>query len=124
MKGHKEGHYNATHFRYPTIYGPRHIGPPEWPIMRRIKEGRKQIILPGGGMAIISRGFVDNLAYGIMLAVDNPKASAGQIYNVCDERMVSHREWVRLIAKEMNSAVEFVEIPFSFLAVTFMMPPA
>lgn len=119
MQAHKEGHYNATHFRYPVIYGPRHIGPPEWPIMRRIKEGRKQIILPGGGMAIISRGFVDNLAHGIMLAVDNPEASAGQIYNICDERLVSNREWVRLIAKEMNTTLEFVEIPYSLLCRDF-----
>ena len=94
MQAHQEGHYNATHFRYPIVYGPRHIGPPEWPIVRRIRDGRRQIIVPGGGMTLLSRGFAENIAHGMMLAIDNPAASAGQTYNICDERVLSNREWI------------------------------
>ena len=123
MQGHHDGHYNATHFRYPIVYGPRHIGPPEWAIIRRVRDGRKRVILPGGGMSLLSRGFADNIAHGIMLAVDNPTASAGQIYNICDERVLYNREWIRTIAQIMNHEFEFVEIPFDLLPPGFRAAP-
>ena len=27
MQAHRDGHYNATHFRYPIVYGPLHLAP-------------------------------------------------------------------------------------------------
>ncbi len=123
MQAHQEGHYNATHFRYPIVYGPRHIGPPEWCIIRRIRDGRRQLIVPGGGMTLLSKGFAENIAHGIMLAVDNPTASAGQIYNICDERILSNREWIRLVAQVMNHEFEFIEIPFDVLPTGFHVAP-
>jgi|YelNatPaOPRAMG01_1025707.scaffolds.fasta_scaffold19839_5 nucleoside-diphosphate-sugar epimerase len=123
MEGHRQGYYNATHFRYPIIYGPRHPGPAEWCIIRRIKEGRKRIIVPGGGMALVSRGYAENLAHGIMLAVDNPTASAGQIYNISDERILSNREWIRLVSRIMGHEFEFIEIPFNMLRADFNHAP-
>jgi len=123
MEGHQQGYYNATHFRYPIIYGPRHPGPAEWCIIRRIKEGRKQIIVPGGGMALISRGYAENMAHGILLAVDNPTASAGQIYNITDERILTVREWIRLVSQVLNHEFEFVEIPFNMLRHDFSNTP-
>jgi nucleoside-diphosphate-sugar epimerase len=123
MEGHQQGYYNATHFRYPIIYGPRHPGPAEWCIIRRIKEGRKQIIVPGGGMALISRGFAENMAHGILLAVDNPTASEGQIYNITDERVLTTREWIRLVAQVLDHEFEFVEIPFNMLRHDFNNTP-
>ncbi len=123
MEGHQQGYYNATHFRYPIIYGPRHPGPAEWCIIRRIKEGRKQIIVPGGGMTLISRGFAENMAHGILLAVDNPTASEGQIYNITDERILTTREWIRIVAQVLNHEFEFVEIPFNMLRHDFTNTP-
>ena len=123
MDGHQQGYYNATHFRYPIIYGPRHPGPAEWCIIRRIQEGRKQIIVPGGGMALISRGFAENMAHGILLAVDNPTASEGQIYNISDERILTTREWIRLVSQVLNHEFEFVEIPFNMLRHDFSNTP-
>ena len=35
MKGHDDGSYNATMYRYPVIYGPRQLGGSAWPIIRR-----------------------------------------------------------------------------------------
>ena len=123
MEGHQHGYYNATHFRYPIIYGPRHPGPAEWCIIRRIKEGRKQIIVPGGGMALISRGYAENMAHAILLAVDNPTASEGQIYNITDERVLTTREWIRLVAQVLDHEFEFVEIPFNMLRHDFNNTP-
>ena len=123
MQAHQEGHYNATHFRYPIVYGPRHIGPAEWCIIRRIRDGRRQLIVPGGGMTLLSKGFAENVAHGMMLAIDNPAASAGQIYNICDERVLSNREWIRLIDQVMNHEFEFIEIPFEVLPNGFHAAP-
>lgn len=115
MQAHQEGHYNVTHFRYPVVYGPRHLASPEWSIIRRIREGRRQLIVPGGGTTLLSRGYGENIAYGMMLAVDNPTASAGQIYNISDERILTNREWIRLIERVMDHEFEFIEIPFDML---------
>ena len=124
MEAHEKGHYNATHFRYPYVYGPRHLIPMEWSIMRRIMDGRKRIILPGGGMSFTSRGYAENYAHALLLAIDNPTASRGQVYNVSDERAFSTRDWVRMIAQAMHKDLEFVEIPFSVLLDDFTGAPA
>ena len=123
MQAHQDGHYNATHFRYPIVYGPRAIGCPEWGIIRRVRDGRRQVIVPGGGIALVSRGYNDNVAHGMLLAVDNPTASAGQIYNICDEKPIAVREWAKLVAQTMNHEFEFIEIPFPLLPPTFRLAP-
>lgn len=123
MQAHAEGRYNATHFRYPIVYGPRHIGAPEWSIIRRVRDGRKRVILPGGGMALLSRGYAGNIAHGLMLAVDKPEASGGQIYNICDDRVLYNREWVRMVAALLDWQFEFVEIPFDMLPAGFRAAP-
>jgi nucleoside-diphosphate-sugar epimerase len=113
MRAHQEGHYNATHFRYPIVYGPRHIAPGEWSIIRRILDGRRQLVLPGGGQILLSRACGKNVAHALLLAIDNPGASAGQIYNIRDERLLTMRQWVEIIAGAMNHEFEFVEVPLS-----------
>lgn len=113
MAAHRERHYNATLLRYPMIYGPRQLAPAEWSIMRRILDGRHQIIIPDNGLAAQTRGYVENTAHALLLAVDQPQAAAGQIYNVGDERALTLRQWVTLIAQAMGSEVELVDMPFA-----------
>jgi len=125
MQAHQEKHYNATHFRYPTVYGPRNVSPQEWSIVRRIRDGRRRIIVPGGGRTLVSRGFAENVAHGLLLAVDNPEASAGQVYNIADESLtLTNGEWIRLVARALNHEFEFVEIPFDMLPPAFADAPA
>jgi nucleoside-diphosphate-sugar epimerase len=112
MAKHQAGHYAATIFRYPRIYGPRQLAPWEWSIMRRILDGRRQVIIPDNGLKLSSRGYAENMAHAVLLAVDNPQASAGQTYNVRDELVLSLREWVCLIAQIMGSELELVSLPF------------
>jgi len=111
MEAHREGHYNATIFRYPMIYGPRQLAPREWSLMRRILDGRRQLILPDGGLTLETRGYAENMAHAVLLAVDQPDRSAGQIYNVGDETTLSLRQWVELITRIMNWEWELVEMP-------------
>ena len=113
MAAHTAGHYTATILRFPMIYGPRQVAPREWCIIRRILDGRRQLILPDGGLKLERRGYAVNAAHAVLLAVDNPAASAGQIYNVGDETVWSLRNWVDAIARTMNHQWELVSMPFA-----------
>jgi nucleoside-diphosphate-sugar epimerase len=113
MEAHKQGCYRATIMRYPIIYGPRQLAPKEWSIMRRLLDGRKQIIVPDGGLRLERRAYAENAAHAVLLAVDNPEVSAGHVYNVGDERILSVREWICIIARILNSDVELVSLPFA-----------
>ena len=113
LKAHKEGYYNATLLRYPMVYGPRQLVPREWSIIRRILDARKQLILPGGGLTLETRGYAENMAHAVLLAVDQQHKSAGKIYNVADEKTLSVKRWVELITRIMNYDWELVEVPAS-----------
>ncbi|MFC1944074.1 NAD-dependent epimerase/dehydratase family protein [Chloroflexota bacterium] len=111
MQNHQEGFYNATHFRYSMGYGPRHLAPPEWSVIRRVLAGRKQFVLPNGGQVIVCKGYGENEAHALLLAVDNPDVSAGQIYNISDETKLTNLEWVKMVAAVMDHEFEFVDMP-------------
>jgi nucleoside-diphosphate-sugar epimerase len=111
IQSHNEGCYNATIFRYPMVYGPRQIVPLEWSIMRRILDGRKQVIVPDGGLTIETRGYAENMAHAVMLAVDKPDKASGQIYNTGDEDIFSLYEWVTMITEIMGHEWEIVNMP-------------
>jgi len=75
-------HPDGAVFRYPYVYGPYHqLIPREWSIIRRIQDRRHHILLPDDGLILMTHGYAENLAHAVLLAVDQPKASAGQIYN-------------------------------------------
>lgn len=111
MDADHEGHYSATLFRYPGIYGQRQIAPLEWSIVKRILDGRKQIILPEAGLTLATRAYTENAAHAIMLAVEQSK-SRGRIYNVGDERVITLREWVNIIAESMGEELELINVPW------------
>jgi nucleoside-diphosphate-sugar epimerase len=77
-------HPTATVFRYPYVYGPYQLVPREWSIVRRVLDGRRHILLPDGGTTLSTHGWAGNLAHALLLAVDQPEASAGKAYNCGD----------------------------------------
>jgi len=113
MEAHQQGHYEATMLRYPIIYGPRQLAPKEWSIIRRILDGRRQLIIPEEGLRLERRAYAENAAHTVLLAVDKPEVSAGQVYNVGDERVLSVREWIQIIARTLNCELELVSMPFT-----------
>ena len=115
MQCHREGHYSATHLRYAMGYGPRHLAPAEWSVLRRILDGRKQFVLPNNGQVIVCRGFGENEAHGLLLAIDHPEASGGQIYNIGDETKLSNRQWVETVCRIMGYEFEFIDMPLSIV---------
>ena len=111
MERHNAGDYVATHLRYPLIYGPRQLIPMEWRVMRRILDGRRHIVLPDDGHILFSRGYAVNMAHAVLLAVDDPEASGGKIYNAADIHQFTLRQWVEVIVDAMDGELSIVGIP-------------
>jgi nucleoside-diphosphate-sugar epimerase len=103
----------ATHFRYPIVYGPRQLMPAEWCIVRRALDRRPRIILPDGGLTLCHRGFTRNLAHAVLLAVDRPERSRGRIYNCGDEHVLSLRQMVEIVADALDHRFEIVSMPWA-----------
>jgi len=106
-----DAHPTAAFFRYPYVYGAYQLVPREWSIIRRILDRRPFIILPDGGLMLYAHGYAGNLAHAILLAVDQPDISTGQIYNCGDEQQFTLRQFVEAIAGEMNYDLEIVSMP-------------
>jgi nucleoside-diphosphate-sugar epimerase len=105
-------HPDATHLRYPFVYGPRQPAPREWCIVRRILDGRPFIVLPDAGLTLHHFGYVENLAHAVLLAVDRPEAAAGQIYNCGDRELLTLRQVVEVIAAGLGHDWEIVSMPW------------
>ncbi len=107
-----ESHMNATHFRYPYVYGPYQLVPREWCIVRRIIDKRPHIILPDDGLSLYSYGYAENLAHAILLAFDKPEIASGKIYNCGDEVVLTLRQVVEIIAEALAHQWEIVSMPW------------
>jgi nucleoside-diphosphate-sugar epimerase len=107
-------HPNATYFRIPPFpYGPHQVRPREWSIIRRLLDDRPFIILPDCGLTLYAHGYAANLAHAVLLAVDNPAASAGQSYNCADETQLTLRQIVEVIARSLGKTIEVKGLPLA-----------
>ncbi|HXX48963.1 MAG TPA: epimerase, partial [Myxococcota bacterium] len=104
-------HPTAAHFRYPYVYGPHQLVPREWCIVRRIRDQRPFIVLPDGGLTLCSYGYAENLAHAVLLAVDRPAASAGQIYNCADEETPTLAQVVEIVRDALGARLEILSLP-------------
>ncbi|MBI4084086.1 MAG: NAD-dependent epimerase/dehydratase family protein [Candidatus Lambdaproteobacteria bacterium] len=122
LRGHAAGHFRATHFRYPAVYGPRQVTPQVWKIMRRVMDGRPYIVLPDGGLTLTTRGYSENLAHAVLLAAKQPGVAAGQVYNCGDDLQFTLAQWVQVIATAMGGSLEVIGVPdpFAYPARTLM----
>jgi nucleoside-diphosphate-sugar epimerase len=106
-----EQHPDATHFRYPYIYGRYQIAPREWPIVKRILDKRPHIVLPDDGLTLNHHGGAQNMAHAVLLAVDSPQ-SRGQIYNCGDDRVLTLRQVIETCARALDHDWDVVSMPY------------
>src|SRR5712692_162853 len=101
----------GTVLRLPMVYGPGDRLHRFYPVVKRVADGRDQIIFAETLAAWRSpRGYVENVAAAIALAATDDRAER-RIYNVCEEPSFSELEWARKIASEMQWKGEFVVLP-------------
>lgn len=80
--------------------------------MRRVLDGRRQLIIADDGIKLESRAYVENAAHAALLAVDQPEASAGRNYAVADEKIYTMRQRIEAIARHMKHEFEFIDMPY------------
>jgi len=98
----------ATVLRLPMVYGPGDPLHRCFPVVKRIADARPAMILSDDLAAWrLPRGYVQNVAHAIGLAVTSERA-AGRIYNVCEEPCLTELEWQTRIANEAGWQGRFV----------------
>lgn len=101
----------GTVLRLPIVYGPNDPQHRMFPYLKRMLDGRPVILL--GEKAAkwrISRGYVENVAAAIALAVIDPRAG-GKTYNVAWTRAITEFEWVRAIGQALDWPGQIVIVP-------------
>jgi nucleoside-diphosphate-sugar epimerase len=102
---------SGTVLRLPMIYGPGDRLHRLHPLLKRIDDGRRRILLEEGWAEWRTpRGYVDNVAAAIALAAVSEQAS-GRVYNVAETPAFSEREWAGKIAAATGWTGEFVILP-------------
>jgi nucleoside-diphosphate-sugar epimerase len=87
----------GTVLRLPMVYGPRDGQHRLFEYLKRMDDGRPAILLEQGlARWRWTRGYVENVAAAIALAVADEQAS-GRIYNVGEVEALSTADWVRKI---------------------------
>ena len=101
----------GTILRLPAIYGPGDHHNRLHSYLKRMDDGREQIIL-NERLATwkFSRGFVDNVAHAVALAIEN-EDSSGEIYNVAEPAAMTETEYVRQIGQAADWNGNVVALP-------------
>lgn len=89
----------GTVLRLPMVYGPGDYQHRLFAHVKRIQDGRPILLGERASRWRTSRGYVENVADAIALAVTDSR-SAGEIYNVAEPEALSEAEWVRSIGAE------------------------
>ena len=101
----------GTILRLPMIYGPGDPTHRFHSVLKRIDDGRKQIIFADDVAPLRTpRGYVEDVAASIALAATSPQA-AGRVYNVSEAESFGELDWARKIAAATGWAGQFVVLP-------------
>ncbi len=109
MAQHERGDFQAVMIRYPTVYGPRTPRQWLWPVVRRVLEGRRHIIVPGDGSSVHPTGYSENVANIVLLACDKDEAN-GHAFNAVDDRTYRIKDFVAMTGRALGHDWEIVEI--------------
>jgi nucleoside-diphosphate-sugar epimerase len=105
----------GTILRLPMVWGPGDGQRRLLPYLKRMDDGRPAILLgTQQSQWRTSRGYVENVAAAIALAVLDPRAQ-GRLYNVADEPVLTEAEWVRAIGVAAGWSGEIAILPDELL---------
>lgn len=102
---------SATILRLPATHGPNDAQHRLFKYLKRMDDERPFILLDEAlANWQWSRGYVEDVAHAIALAVTNEQA-AGRVYNVADTTAFTEAEWVRQIARVHGWKGEVIALP-------------
>jgi nucleoside-diphosphate-sugar epimerase len=99
----------ATVLRWPMVYGPNDGQRREEYVLSRVRAGRKQIPV-GSGSWLSTKGFVEDVATGSRLAIENENV-AGEIFNLGETATYAMGQWTQMILDAASSDTELVRVP-------------
>jgi nucleoside-diphosphate-sugar epimerase len=112
----------GTVLRLPMIYGPGDRLRRFLPVLKRIDDGRRRILLAEKWANWRSpRGYVDNVAAAIALAAVSEPA-AGRVYNVAEQPAFSELAWARQTAAAAGWDGEFAVLPEDHMPIHLLQP--
>jgi nucleoside-diphosphate-sugar epimerase len=101
----------GTILRLPQVYGPGDRQHRLFDYLKRMDDGRRAILLDEAQYWWRwTRGYVENVAAAIALAVTDERA-ARRIYNIGEPEAITEAEWVRAIGSAAKWDVEIVAVP-------------
>ncbi|NDJ55265.1 MAG: NAD-dependent epimerase/dehydratase family protein [Chloroflexi bacterium] len=102
---------SGTVLRLPMVFGPQDRQHRLYSIAKRMADQRPAIILSEEQAAWIApRGYVEDMAHAIHLAVRDERA-AGRVYNVALAEQPTEREWITRIGRVMGWDGRIIALP-------------
>lgn len=112
-----ERFFPGTILRLPPVYGPGDHRHGQARYLRRMADGRPAILLAADTARWrSSRGYVENVAAAIVLAVTDDRA-AGRTYNVGEPDALPEADWVRALGLASGWAGDIATVPADALPV-------
>jgi nucleoside-diphosphate-sugar epimerase len=112
----------GTVLRLPMVFGPGDRLHRMYPMLKRMDDHRRAIPMQETWANWRSpRGYVENVASAIALAVTDDRA-AGHTYNVAESQSFSEIEWAALIAKIAGWHGDLVPVPAEHLPPSLRVP--
>lgn len=113
LEAEAQGDFPATILRFPAIYGPgQDTGLfREWFIVQRIIDGHFEVALPDGGRTYFHHGFTINMAYAVVLIIENYQ-KADKIYHVGDEDVLTTKQLFELAEEIFQVNFDYYSIPY------------
>ncbi len=99
----------AVILRLPMVYGPHDQQRREEIVLRRIRAGRRRMPV-GAGNLLISRAHVDDVATGVLSALDT-RVADGLAINLAERTTAPVLEWLRQIIRAADADLELVQVP-------------
>lgn len=101
----------GTVLRLPMVHGPGDYQHRFFPYLKRMDDNRPAILLEEGYASLrVSRGYVENVAEAIALAVCDERAT-GRTYNVGETEVITEAEWTRLVGQAAGWDGDVIELP-------------
>ncbi len=99
----------ATVLRLPMVYGAHDGQRREEPVLRRVRAGRDAIPV-GAGTLRWSRAHVDDVALGVLTALDVP-AARGETVNLAEPTAPTMTQWLDQVLRAAGSRATLVHVP-------------
>jgi hypothetical protein len=74
---------------------------------------RPYLILPDGGLTMISQASVRNAAHAVLLVVAHIDRSAGRAYNLADDYQMTVEQVAEVVMDEVGHSMELMDMPFA-----------